>query len=250
MPQPTPEIIRSAQNAWFRRFREAARVHEREIVLEGPRAVRDAVALGWRPLATALLPDAVSPATGVPELRFAPALFRELTDTHHPQGVLALFERPAGALDALFARESPLIVVLDGVQDPGNVGTIVRIAAAFDASGVALTEGSADPLAPKALRASAGAALAVPLVQTTRRALLAELQTRRIPLWAAIAGAGDEARPPLPAAVVFGSEGRGVSEEILAVAEPVSIAISSRVESLNVSAAAAILLHEMYGRLK
>lgn len=248
MSQPSSEIIRSAQNAWFRRFREAARLHEREILLEGPKAVGDAVALGWRPLAIALLPDAVSPQIDVPEVRLAPSLFRELTDTRHPQGVLALFERPPAAPEALFERDSPLIVVLDGIQDPGNVGTIIRIAAAFDASGVALTEGSADPLAPKALRASAGSALAVPLVQTTRRRLLSEVQKRGIPLWAAVAGAAGDRRPARPAAIVFGSEGQGVSEEILTAAQSVSISISPRVESLNVSAAAAILLHQIYGR--
>jgi TrmH family RNA methyltransferase len=146
----------------------------------------------------------------------------------------------------LFASDAPLVVVLDGIQDPGNVGTIVRIAAAFDASGVAVTEGSADPFAPKALRASAGSALALPIVQTTRAALLRELETRRIPLWAAVAGAAGRARPTRPAAIVFGSEGQGVSEDLLAVSKEISVPISPRVESLNVSAAAAIVLHEIW----
>ncbi|HVR44574.1 MAG TPA: RNA methyltransferase [Thermoanaerobaculia bacterium] len=245
MPQPSDERITSRQNRWFRRFLEASRSHEDEIVLEGPKAVRDAIARGWTPLAFALAPENVPPAGGVPSFVFAPALTRELTDTRHPQGVLALFERPRAALEPLLEVSSPLLVVLDGVQDPGNVGTIVRLAAAFEATGVVLTEGTADPFAPKALRASAGAALLVPIVEAPSATLVRLLAERDIPLWAATADGAPSPSLAPPAALALGSEGSGVSAEILAAARHVSIPISPAVDSINVAAAAAILLHQM-----
>lgn len=246
MPQRSDDRITSRQNRWFRRFQEAAESHREEIVLEGPKQIRDAIGLGWKPIAFGLATEGEAPREeGIPALAFSAALMHELTDTRHPQGVLALFERPHASLDDVFIGSDSLIVVLDGVQDPGNVGTIVRLAAAFNASGVVLTEGSADPYAPKALRAAAGTSLLLPLVRSSRREIIDALRKREIPLLAAIAGAGGNRSLVRPAALAFGSEGRGVSEELAAAAIPVSIPISARVESLNVAAAAAILLHEL-----
>jgi RNA methyltransferase, TrmH family len=235
------DLISSRENRWFRRFLDASLRHHDEIVLEGPKQIADALDRGWSALALAVAEGVEPPSVSAPVLRFAPSLVRELTDARHPQGLLALFERPAVSLQEVL--ENPrLLVVLDGVQDPGNVGAIIRSAAAFEASGVLLTEGCADPFAPKALRASAGAALVLPVVDVGREELAARLERRAIPLYAAAAGAG-EVRIELPAAVVFGSEGRGVSEALMNRSRPVSIPISAKVESLNVAAAAAILIH-------
>ncbi|HEU5162215.1 MAG TPA: RNA methyltransferase [Thermoanaerobaculia bacterium] len=240
MPTRPSDLISSRENRWFRRFLDAARTHREEILLEGPKQIADALERGWSPLAFAIA-DGDAPSAAAPAFRFAPALIRELTDARHPQGVLALFERPGSSLeDALAAAR--LVVVLDGVQDPGNVGAIIRTAAAFGASAVLLTEGCADPLAPKALRASAGTALLLPVVDVARAGLAAEIERRSIRLYAAAAD-GDAQRIELPAAIVFGSEGRGVSEELLARSRAISIPISPSVESLNVAAAAAILIH-------
>ena len=242
MPTRSTDLISSRENRWFRRFRDASLRHREEILLEGPKQVADALARGWSPLAFAVSAGVEPPsASAAAAVRFAPALVRELTDARHPQGLFALFERPAPALDDALERPR-LLVVLDGIQDPGNVGAIIRTAAAFEASGVLLTEGCADPFAPKALRASAGTALLLPIVELARKALAAELERRSIPLYAAAAG-GDPVRIELPAAIVFGSEGRGVSEELMRRSRPVSIPISGSVESLNVAAAAAILIH-------
>jgi TrmH family RNA methyltransferase len=122
------------------------------------------------------------------------------------------------------------------------VGTIVRLAAAFDAAGVALLPGSADPFSPKAIRASAGAILNVPCATASRDELLA----RGWPLFAADAR-GEATDPPARRAILaFGSEGGGVSEEIARAATLIAIPMSSRVESLNVAASAAILLSRSY----
>ena len=208
-------MISSRDNAWFKRVRHAIREHADEIAVEGDKNIQDAIAAGWKPIAT-------------PE--FAPRLLKSLTDTK----AVALFARPKMSVD--YTR---LVIALDAVQDPGNVGTIVRLAAAFDAGGVILLPGCADAYGPKAIRASAGAILNVPVVEMTAEALLA----RGIPIFAADMHGSDE----LPRGVlVFGSEGQGISDPIRKAARLVSIRTSGRIESLNVAAAAAILLSRTF----
>jgi len=209
-------LITSKENAWFKRVRHAIREHADEIAIEGDKNIQDAIAAGWKPIAT-------------PE--FAPRLLKSLTDTK----AVALFARPQWSVDEVF--KGKLAIALDGVQDPGNVGTIVRLAAAFDAGGVILLPGCADAYGPKAIRASAGAILSVPVVEMTVDTLL----DRGVPIFAADMHGSDE----LPHGVlVFGSEGQGVSERLRQ--NPVSVKTSGRVESLNVAAAAAILLSRVF----
>jgi TrmH family RNA methyltransferase len=222
-------LITSRQNPLFKRVREAIREHADEIVIEGPKAVEDAIAGGWKPIAV------LRRGTD-----FAPELFDALAETKTSQGVLALFERPRPA--DVFARRDAIVVALDGVQDPGNVGTIVRLAAAFDAAGVALLPGCADPYAPKAIRASAGAILHVPLAPVSVVALLAS----GLPLFAAD-GRGEISDPPAREAIlVFGNEGAGISDVVASRARRIAIHTSGRVESLNVAASAAILLSRSF----
>jgi TrmH family RNA methyltransferase len=229
------KTIGSRHNPLFKRIRDAIRDHGSELVLEGPKQIRDALAAGWTPIATITrgasddFRDAIA---------FEAKAFDVLADTRTSQGVLALFARPQFDASALFARRDSIIVALDAVQDPGNVGTIVRLAAAFDAAGVALLPGCADPFGPKALRASAGAALNVAFANVTAR----ELLDSALPLYAAD-GSGEAIDPPARAAIlIFGNEGSGVSNELRTHATPIAIATSGRVESLNVAASAAILL--------
>jgi RNA methyltransferase, TrmH family len=269
-------MITSRQNAWFQRVRDAIREHAGEIVIEGPKAVADAQSGGWKaiavferagdgedhgraadgraadgerragseneqPLDFSTRPG-VAGGMPAPRLVFSAPLFDQLSETKTPQGVLALFERPRTTPPELFARRDAIVVALDGVQDPGNVGTIVRLAAAFGAAGVALLPGCADAFGPKAIRASAGAILSVPVASVTT----ADLLDCGLPLFAA-AGDGATIDPPARGAVlIFGSEGSGVSAELRAQATAIAIATTGRVESLNVAASAAILLSRAY----
>ena len=224
-------IISSRQNSLVKRIREAIREHDSEIVLEGPKHVADAIASGWK--AIAVLERGVDLSDDV---------FDHVSETRQPQGVIGLFERPRSFAAAILARRDTVVVALDGVQDPGNVGTIVRLAAAFDAAGVLLLPGCADPFGPKAIRSSAGAILNVPVASVTAR----ELIDVGIPLFAADASGNAIDPPKSNAVLVFGNEGAGVSEELLRHATPIAIPMSSRVESLNVASSAAVLLSRSF----
>ena len=219
--------ISSKQNPLVKRIREAIREHADEIVIEGPKAVADAIASGWKPI------HVLERGVHVTE-----SVFDAMSDTRTTQGVLGLFERPRARFDEILARHDTIAVALDGVQDPGNVGTIIRLAAAFDAAGVLLLPGSADAFGPKAIRSSAGAVLHVPIANITHEELIAA----KVPL-VATAMSGETVDPPARDAVlVFGNEGAGVSEELLRRSTKLAIPMSSRVESLNVASSAAILL--------
>ena len=233
------KTISSRQNPIYKRVRAAIREHGEEIVLEGPKQVDEAIARGWRPLA--LLTRG---ATRDDAIAIVPALFDDLAETKAPQGVLALFSRPRYTLQSILERRETIAVALDGIQDPGNVGTIVRLAAAFDAAGVILLPGCADAYGPKAVRSSAGAVLSVPVVEAT----IEELVACDRPIFAADIS-GSAADPPAANAIlVLGSEGAGVSDAIRATATSLTIETSGRIESLNVAAAAAILLQRSFQR--
>lgn len=218
-------VITSKQNPLVKRVREAIREHDAEIVIEGPKAVADALANGWKAIAVITRDVDVSAE-----------VFASMSETRETQGVLGLFERPRADAAAILARTDTIAIALDGVQDPGNVGTIVRLAAAFDASGVLLLPGCADAFGPKAIRSSAGAILTVPVASIT----IAELAGKH--LVAADANGAAIDPPSRDAILVFGNEGAGVSEEILSRATKIAIPMSQRVESLNVASSAAILL--------
>jgi RNA methyltransferase, TrmH family len=168
-------------------------------------------------------------------------LFQTLSSTVTSQGVIALVRLPAWGIEDVFRGRS-LVVVLDGLQDPGNVGAIARAAEAFGATGLMFLKGTASPHHPKTLRASAGSLFRVPFVSA------ASFAGRPIKVYAAMPFSGlermaAEADFRLPCAIVIGGEGRGVSAELLAIAEPVAIPTVA-VESLNAAVAAAILLYE------
>ena len=173
-------------------------------------------------------------------------LLQQIASTETTQGVLALVEPPKWSLDDLF-RGKPLVVALDGVQDPGNAGAVVRCAEAFGASGVVFLKGTAHAASPKTLRASAGSLFRLPHISGIQpEQLVAESRRRNVRILTASA----RGREPLSQAglshgcvVVFGSEARGVSSAFGEAATQVRIPTQA-VESLNVSAAAAIVLYE------
>jgi TrmH family RNA methyltransferase len=173
-------------------------------------------------------------------------LFQMISATETSQGVIALVRPPTWTLDQLFRGQS-LVVVLDGVQDPGNAGSVVRSAEAFGATGVLFLKGSVSPYNPKTLRASAGSIFRMPLVHGLDEDLArAALEQKRLDMFAAVPR-GDKSLRDVDltrrCALLIGSEGRGVSEKLRSAAYDLRIPTAG-VESLNASVAAGILLYE------
>src|SRR5271170_6168679 len=146
-------------------------------------------------------------------------LFGSILTTQTSQGVMALVRPPAWTLEQLFRGRS-LAVILDGVQDPGNAGTIVRAAEAFGATGVVFLKGTVSPYNPKCLRASAGSIFRIPLVPSLdERLLLAAVEQRKLEMFALMPkGAMElgECNFSRKCAIIVGSEGRGVSDRLRA----------------------------------
>ncbi len=175
-------------------------------------------------------------------------LFQTIAATETSQGVIALVDPPAWSIDQLFRGQS-LVIVLDGLQDPGNAGAIARAAEAFGATGLMFVKGTVSPFHPKTLRASAGSLFRVPFVSGLDAPLArAALKQRRVDLYAAMpftgsqtfAGDVDFSRK---CAIVIGSEGHGVSKELHGIATDVAIPTVG-VESLNAAVATSVLLYE------
>ena len=177
-------------------------------------------------------------------------LFRSISTTEASQGVIALVRPPAWTLDQLF-RGQALAVILDGLQDPGNAGAILRAAEAFGATGVAFLKGTVDPYNPKCLRASAGSVFRVPLVAALdHHLLMAAIEQRKIDLVALSPQASREIGTvnfSRRCAIIIGSEGRGVSEPMRAKAAEARIPTVG-VESLNAALAAGIALYAARGQ--
>jgi TrmH family RNA methyltransferase len=172
-------------------------------------------------------------------------LFRGISATESSQGVIALVKPPQWTVEQVFRGQS-LAVVLDGLQDPGNAGAILRAAEAFGATGVVFLKGTVSPYNPKCLRASAGSVFRVPLAPTMDpQLLLAAAEQRKLDLFALMPkGAQElgESNFTRKCAIIVGSEGRGVSDRLRAKALDIRIPTAG-VESLNAALAAGIALY-------
>lgn len=170
---------------------------------------------------------------------------RRLAATDTPQGVLVVARIPRHELAALDVGGAATVLVLDGVQDPGNVGTLVRTAEAFGAVCVAALSGTADPWNAKVVRAAAGSSFRMPIVRPEIEALLEWLRERGFATYAADAAGEpvDALAPPARTALVVGNEGAGLRPAVTAAVDKrVAVPIRGPTESLNVAVAAGILL--------
>ncbi|KEF42856.1 MAG: rRNA methyltransferase [Cyanobium sp. CACIAM 14] len=259
-----PELIRSVRNpliqAVRRLHRSSGRREQGRILLEGTHLLQETLRLGLKPellLATpawleghGALRQRLPP--GVPLRSCTEEVLRAAATTLHPDGVLLAL--PAAGLPAPAEARADFVLALDRLQDPGNLGTLLRTALAAGVQQVWLGDG-ADPLQPKVLRASSGAALALPVERLEAAALHARLATARsagLQLVAAVVPEAEGGARPYweldwrrPTALLLGNEGAGLDPELTRLADRrVTIPHSPAVESLNVAAAAALLLLE------
>ena len=244
------DVIRSRNNPVVRRLRELkARADADLALVEGPKLLGEAVSAG-----IGIVEVAAAPGMALPEMRgasvwaLAPDIVASLSETETSQGVLAIVRRPSFEEDAFF-RAPALVLVAVGVQNPGNLGGLLRTAEAAGASGAYLATGCADPFSWKALRGSMGSAFRLP----QWRGLESEEALRRVHqrglLTLAADAHGEAAYDQLdlrgPAALVVGAEGAGLPEALArAVAHRVRIPMHGAAESLNVGVAAGVLLFE------
>jgi TrmH family RNA methyltransferase len=268
-------VISSRENRWLKEFRLALRgglpTKSGAVGVEGVRMAEEALASGCRIEAvlfsesgrrhhSRLAPYLDRDEIAFPVLYTTDRFFEGIADTEHPQGIATLVEPRKFSFDDILRPSlsgfSALLIVLAGVQDPGNVGTMLRTAAAFGAT-AAITSasgqsGTASPFSPKALRASAGAALHLPLLAgPALPILLAQLHTSKIRTLATSSHSDASALAPWdvdwrePIALLIGNEGAGLPEEIERSASArVRIPMSGGIESLNAAAAAAVLFYE------
>jgi TrmH family RNA methyltransferase len=271
-------VIASRENRWLKEFRAALRggvpTEKGAVGVEGVRLVEEALRSGCRVDAVLFSEsgerhrEKLAALVGRPEipfpvLRTTDRLFSGIADTEHPQGVAALVTPHRLELNQLLATprgvSAPLLVLLVGVQDPGNVGTIVRTAAAFGATGAVTTvtgrSGTASPFAPKAMRASAGAALHLPIVSGMALGiLLSQLKLNGIRTFASCVERAEakvigpwEADWCEPVALLVGNEGSGLPKEVVQAADArIHVPMATKVESLNAATAAAVVLYEAF----
>ena len=281
----TVDVITSRANRWIKMFRAGLRGSgpsgDEPIAVEGPKLIEDALHHGIEAQAMLvsesgeremerILRAASESESGIARsrvLRTTDKIFEGLSGTESPQGVAALFRQPAWTFEDIVGpagieqqgddsrAESPLLLVMAGVQDPGNVGTMLRSGEAFGASGVIATRGTADPWSPKAVRASAGSALRLPVLRgMSVPVVLAQLRVSKIKIVATGSGSskdgGSTGRTQInlrePVAIFIGNEGAGLGSEAETAADAhISIPMSETVESLNAGIAASILLYEV-----
>ena len=185
---------------------------------------------------------------GVEVTPVSEAEFRSAAETESPQGVLAIGEIPRHSLEDFASRESLRLLVLDAVQDPGNVGTILRTAAALGVDATIALPGTVDLWNAKVIRGAMGASFRHPAFHAGFDELVSFLVTEGAELWGADAGGEPIGKAPAPGrlALAVGNEGAGLSSSVRRRAvRLVSLPISGAVESLNVSVATGILLYQL-----
>jgi len=250
------ERIASRQNALVRQFRDVAQGEDAErMLLDGEHLIEEALASGID-IEVAAFSERVAERplprrlpSGVRKVIVSDAVLNAISPVRSPSGAVAIASRPLAGLDSAFARAPQLILLLHDVQDPGNVGAIVRVAEGCGATGVICSERTADPFSWKALRGSMGSSLRLPLA--TRQPLPSAIDVARghgLRIFAADARGGTPLAAcnlRVPAAIVFGGEGGGVPASIVEIAdERLTIPMQPPVESLNVATAAALVIYE------
>lgn len=251
-------MITSAQNPRVQHVRALiARRKDREehgeFVVEGVRLLEEALASGWvmhlllyagelSPRAAALLAEARNRGVDVEEVSLP--LFQSLAATETPQGVLGVLARRHTSLPA----KLNFVVIADGIRDPGNLGTLLRSAAAAGVQGVFLPPGTADAFAPKVVRAGMGAHFRLPVLQADWEQIAATLKSScRVYVAEASEGMSCwQVDLTAPVALVIGGEAEGVSAQARTLADGViTIPMPGKSESLNAGVAAGILLFEV-----
>jgi RNA methyltransferase, TrmH family len=254
-------VVESKDNARLKELRKAlaasAPSAQGRVGIEGPHLLEEALRSGLRATTIFVAQDAeqlldelrVPPETEI--LRLPAKLLHDALATETPQSIAALVVPPQWTWEHLLGlrrNAMPLVVVLAGIQDPGNLGTILRSAEAFGATGVVSLPGTVSAWNPKAVRASAGSVFRVPLLATETEECLPRLHKAEAIIFAALVSHAPQAHSTnlaRPCAFLIGNEGNGVPGSLIARADGmITIPCPGPVESLNAAVAASVLLYE------
>lgn len=226
------------------------------IVIEGPHLLEEAIRGEWQIAQVFASPGAhhryshLLRRTDAEVFEVSQRAFTSVATTESPRDVLAVVRPRAWTWTDLLGQ-SALVIALDGIQDPGNAGTIVRSAEAFGATGLVFLKGCARVSNGKLLRASAGSIFRIPFLEAvTTRDFITQVQRGNLPIYALAAQGNaslDEADLRSPCALAVGGEGAGLSAELLGAAQAISIP-TAHVESLNAAIACSIALFEAHRR--
>ncbi len=252
--------IRSRHNPLIGQVRKAVWRGERTsdglLPVEGPHLLEEALEAGLAVERLLVLPEEEKATLALlrrhraaPEVfRLSAAVLKAVSSTAAPQGVVALVRTRTWQAGEIFAPAPALVVILAGVQDPGNAGAILRTAEAFGSTGALLLRGTVHPDNPKFLRAAAGSAFRLPhLAGVQVDQALALCAVEAAPIYALEPGARETVEQvdlARSCALAVGAEGTGIPAGILENARPVTIPRVRRVESLNAAVAAALALAE------
>ena len=247
------KLIKEAASLSEKKYRDKLGLY----MIEGPNIVSEALGQDGavrRVFVRAEAPDsetetliAAAEKAGTEVYRLPSELFSRITDARTPQSVAAQAVKPGAPSESLL-EGSVNVLVLDRLQDPGNVGTLIRTAEAMGFGAVLIIKGTADPWQPKAVRSSAGSLLRLPVFECADAAEAIELLGRKGKKLYTAAAEGQlyiqDADLKENAAVVIGNEGAGASKELKNAAMLLSIPMEGRTESLNAAAAGAIIMYE------
>lgn len=260
------ERIESSANA---KIKWAASLHQRkernrrgEFVAEGVRLVEAAVDSGWPILFCLATEEALAnqrvkkivsrlEREKCPIYLVSETAYKKAAATESPQGILLVMKTSSLSLSALPVKGNPFFVVLDCLQDPGNVGTILRTADAAGCAGAIATEGTVDVFSDKVVRSSMGSVFHLPMATNLGGSeLIAYFKEQNISCMATVLDETAQSHFSMDyrkkIAIVFGNEGNGVSSLFLASSKHIYIPMAGRTESLNVATSAAIILYEAF----
>jgi len=243
-------MITSRNNSKLKRVRKLlASARERRetglFVAEGVRLVSEIPPeLLEEVLVSGSAPAGISPDEGRTEV-VEPTLFQQLSDTVHPQGILAVVRKPCWKESEALDKKTGKILLLDGVRDPGNLGTMIRTAEAAGVRAVYMSPDCVDLFNPKVIRSTMGSIFRVPVFSAPLPEVIQKLQQRGIRVYATALSAVKSFRDAdlEQAGIVIGSEANGISREVAGcVQECIKIPMAGQVESLNAAVSAAILM--------
>jgi RNA methyltransferase, TrmH family len=256
---PDREVIKSRSNLFVRRLRGLIRDGREQglIIIEGVRLAEEALASGIGLVEAAATVEMARTERGrklvdeiahrdVPIRWLEASVMSSLSEVETSQGILIVAHRP-DLRSSLLGGDCPLILVVAGVQDPGNLGALLRTAEAAGVTSVFVGNGGADPFSPKALRGAMGSTFRLPIALRPAASELGALRRVGVKVWAASSGGTpyDRVDWSRPSALVVGNEGAGVSEAIARGCDgTVTVPMAGRVESLNVAVAAGAILFE------